>query len=131
MADARVEAHWLKAEERLAAAHDLVTFRRYEDAVSRAYYAAFHAATATLLSLGIESKTHGGLRALFALHVVRPGLVARGVGRSLEDLYDNRRRSDYEVATYFGEEDAESALALAEAFLAACRHVIGEGRAEP
>ena len=61
---------------RLAAAHDLVTCRRYEDAVSRAYYAAFHAATATLLSLGIESKTHGGLRALFALHVVRPGLVA-------------------------------------------------------
>jgi len=121
--DARIAAHRLKAEARLGAARELLVGHRYEDAISRCYYAAFHAATAALLVRGIEAKTHGGLRALFALHLVQTGLVARPVGRSLEVLYDNRRRSDDEVSFDFGADDAEAALNAAEGFVGACSSV--------
>jgi len=122
--DGRVQAHWLKAEERLGVARELLYADHAEDAISRAYYAAFHAATAALLALGFEAKTHGGLRALFGLHVVQAGLAGRDAGRALEDLYDRRRRSDYEVTTYFTTEDAEDAVAAAATLLAACQQII-------
>lgn len=126
-ADARIAAHLTKAQERLDAATDLLAGGHFEDSASRAYYAAFHAATAALLARGIEAKTHGGLRALFALHLVRSRLLPTEVGRTLESLYDARRRSDYEVTTFFDREDAEAALAGARRFVQACRALAAPG----
>ncbi len=40
-------------------------------AISRAYYAAFHAARAALLTEGESPKSHGGVRNRFGYHFIR------------------------------------------------------------
>ena len=44
-----------------------------DGAVSRAYYAAFHAARAMVLSIGLEPRSHRGLTTLLGQHFVLPG----------------------------------------------------------
>ena len=50
-----------RAEDRLRAARHLLAGSHFSDAVSRAYYAMYFAATALLLSKGVATKTHSGL----------------------------------------------------------------------
>jgi uncharacterized protein (UPF0332 family) len=54
-------AYMDKAKEKLQTAQDLLDEGANDDAVSRAYYAAFHAATAVLLTEGLTADTHRGL----------------------------------------------------------------------
>jgi len=62
------------------------------NALSRAYYALFHASCAFMLSSGIEpSKSHGGLR----IQIQR--WLGKSFGRFMGDLYEMRRVSDYEA----------------------------------
>lgn len=60
-----IEALLAHADERVKAAHTLIKHEHYADAVSRAYYAFFDAASSALLSHGIVVKTHKGLIMLF------------------------------------------------------------------
>jgi hypothetical protein len=45
--------------------------KAYEDRVSRAYYAAFHATQALLFTEGLSADTHHGVVTLFGLHFVK------------------------------------------------------------
>ncbi len=67
-----------KAESKLEAARVLLNEGKLEDAVSRAYYAAYNAARAILL-LGEEASTHGGVGGLQALDKARG---ARSLGEN-------------------------------------------------
>ncbi len=64
-----------KAEQKLRAAEELLKVAAYEDAVSRAYYCAFHAAQAVLLAEGLSARTHQGVVNLFGLHIVKTGII--------------------------------------------------------
>lgn len=55
-----------RADQALRAADALLGLGLFADAVSRAYYGAFHLLRALLLSRGVEPKTHAG-----AIHLVR------------------------------------------------------------
>lgn len=63
------------AEGELAVARDALRVARAaleleiaRDALSRAYYAAFHAACALLLLEGVEPETHSGVIGMFSAH---------------------------------------------------------------
>lgn len=56
-----IKGYMAKAKEKLAVARELFERGHYDDAVSRAYYAAFHAAQAALISEGQEADTHKGV----------------------------------------------------------------------
>lgn len=60
-----VEASLLRAEKALRSAKILEENGEPEDAVSRAYYAMFHASRAILFSKGMKAKTHRGTISLF------------------------------------------------------------------
>lgn len=62
-----------KSKEKLRVAEQLLQTGAHEDAVSRAYYSAFHAAQAVLLTEGLTPATHQGLVNLFGLHFVKTG----------------------------------------------------------
>lgn len=47
---------------------------KYDGAVSRAYYAAFHYVCAALLTKGLEARSHQGAQRLFHLHFIRTGI---------------------------------------------------------
>lgn len=92
-ANARAEVR--KARQAMAAADRLIEAGFFDDAVSRLYYAVFHMASAVLLSVNVEVKTHAALQSLFAQHVVRAGLVAPDCSRRLAALFGVRQQVDY------------------------------------
>lgn len=74
-----VEASLSKAEKALRSAKLLEENGELEDAVSRAYYAMFHAARAILFGKGLKAKTHRGTISLFGEKIVKEGISVRNL----------------------------------------------------
>ena len=108
-----------KSQEKLRVAEQLLQLGNDDDAVSRAYYSAFHAAQAALLTEGLTAQTHQGLVNLFGLHLVKTGKFPRQFGKCLANLKDNRESSDYEIYSGIDHETAEQAVEEARTFLKA------------
>lgn len=115
----------LRAEERLRAAHHLVSGGHFSDAVSRAYYAMYFTTAALLLSRGLSSKTHSGLVALLYEHFVKPGLLDREVAGLLPSAMAARHEADYGFPDRSTEVEAKETIADAQRFLARAREVLG------
>lgn len=94
----------------------------WEDAVSRAYYGAFHAAQAALLIEGQRAETHKGLITLFGLLLVKTGKVDRKWGKLLANLKDDREASDYAPLSWIDEPTARQSVEEAEQFVNAIEH---------
>ena len=62
------------AQEELRAADTLLEAGLHRIALTRAYFAVFHAVRARLYVEGLEPRSHGGAQQLFNLHFVRPGI---------------------------------------------------------
>ena len=107
-----------KAEDKLETAEMLLKTKKYADAVSRAYYAAFHAAKAVLLTEGLSTNTHHGLMNLFGLHFVKTGKVGKKFGKYLNNLKDDRENSDYDIFSVIDAKVAEVAIKEAKEFVA-------------
>lgn len=114
-----------RGDEVLKAAQHLLSYGFYNDAVSRAYYAAFHWARALLFTRGLESRTHRGVIQLLNLHFVKDGPLSSQVAEHLSSLETYRELSDYTAIAQFSEAQARDELARAEAFITACRSLIG------
>jgi len=93
-------------------------------AVSRAYYAVFHAARALLFSVGIEARTHKGIGSSIGEHFVRPGLLSVSMGRLVSRMQRDREDADYATGAVFTQEEAGQLIADAEAFLTEARRII-------
>ena len=75
MSEAQAIAEWRRAEDCRGVALLCLQHGFYADAISRAYYAVFHAARASLALHEISTRNHRGVNYLFNLHIVQPGLV--------------------------------------------------------
>src|SRR5262249_54054240 len=107
-----------RAEQAMKAAEGLVALGLFNDAVSRAYYAAFHMLRAALLSRGVEPKTHAGAIHLFNTELVRAGIFPTSHNRLLGSLQRARELADYDAAVVFGKDDAEAEIVAAGSFIA-------------
>ena len=114
---ALVDGYIQKAEKKLEVAERLFKSGDYEDSVSRAYYAVFHAAQALLLTEGEHAESHKGVVTLFGLLFVKTGKFGKNIGKYLANLKDDRESGDYEVFSYIDKETAETALSEAKEFL--------------
>lgn len=113
-----------KAEEKLGVAKELYERKSYDDAVSRAYYCAFHAAQALLLSEGLSARTHQGVLNLFGLNFVQTGKFDKNFGKNLKNLKDDRESGDYEIYSAIDEETARDSVREAEEFLKEARRYL-------
>jgi len=113
-----------RARQCLRSAELLAAAGQHADAVSRTYYAIFHAACALLASIGRSTRAHDGLRALIGEHFVRPGTLAPEHGRALSRVGADRNDAEYNVAAVFGEADARGDIAQAQAFIAAAEALL-------
>lgn len=68
----------------------------YNTAVNRMYYACYYAASAMLVSLGIEVKSHDGVRQSLGQHVVLAGKLSAEQGRFYSRLFAKRSTGDYD-----------------------------------
>jgi uncharacterized protein (UPF0332 family) len=121
-----IEGYIEKSRQKLEVARQLLRDRHFDDAVSRAYYAAFHAAQAALLAEGQRADSHRGVVTLIGLLLVKTGKLAPRFGRMLANLKDDREASDYDVVSFTDEETAAEAVGEAEEFCAAIRGYLSE-----
>lgn len=119
-----IEGYLEKAERKLGVAIKLEAAGEFEDAVSRAYYAAYHAAQALLLAEGQRAETHRGLLTLFGLLLVKPGKIDVRFGKFLANLKDDRESGDYEAFSFVDRAQARVALDEARAFVDEARRIL-------
>jgi len=93
-----------RAKETLDDARILIGSKRFSSAVNRIYYALFYEVTALLLSKGLSSAKHSGIKALFNEHFVRPKLISNETGKFFSVMFDFRQMSDYGDFINFEEE---------------------------
>ena len=66
-----------KSRKKLDAGKTLLREGFIDDAISRAYYSMFHAASAVLLSEGITVESHSALKTMFGLHFIKTGRIEK------------------------------------------------------
>lgn len=116
-----------RAQRSLDAARLLADSGYAADAVSRAYYAMFYAATALLHSEDIAVSKHSAVIAQVGQRFARTGRISTELHRSLIDMFDERQMADYAGAS-FTQERAETAWGTAHDFVIAVeRYLSSEG----
>jgi uncharacterized protein (UPF0332 family) len=114
-----------RGRQELRAAEALLEAGFPAQAVSRAYLAAFHAASAALSVVGERPATNVGVISAFGRHVVGRDGLDHETGRILRRLYEDRNEVDYGlVEAPVGE--ARSAVQDAERLLEAAVAWIGQ-----
>jgi uncharacterized protein len=84
-----------RAGRELAATEVLIEAGFPEQAVSRSYYAMFHAAVGALLTLGETRSKHSGVISAFSRLMVHQGGFDPEVARPLRRLFRQRNEVDY------------------------------------
>lgn len=112
-----VQASLRRAEKALRSAKLLLEHSELEDAISRAYYAMFHAARAILFSKGVIAKTHRGTISQFDERIVKKGIMGEEYADALRKTFDLRQKSDYELYTESDEQRVKEAVTQAERFM--------------
>lgn len=119
-----IRTYFEKALAKLEVAGELLRNGHHDDAVSRAYYAAFHAAQAALLFEGQTAETHRGVVTLFGMLLVKSGKIEARYGKKLSNLKDDRETGDYEAVSYLDEDSAQTAVREATEFCEAIREFL-------
>ena len=114
---------WEKAMSSIDAAELLKSNAHFYQSVSSAYYAMFHAAKSVLYAMGVEVKTHAGVRIKFGEMVIKPGMVPVEQGNLLADIGQLRILAEYRLDSVFGAGDAERACEQARGFIDCVRNI--------
>lgn len=104
------------AREELSAADQLVAALP-RIALTRAYFAVFHAMRAALSAAGLEPRTHRGTLHLFNLHYVKTGTYDPAVSRLGSRLQKYREEADYGTAFVIDPTGARVEIDAARAFV--------------
>lgn len=121
-----IDANWARAQQSLAAAQALASSAYYDFVASRAYYAAFYAATALLLSEELTFNKHSGVIASIHREFVKTERLAAQHGKNLNWLFELRGVGDYGGLVHVTREDAEQAIRAASEFLQAIQVLLGK-----
>jgi hypothetical protein len=120
--NARIELE--KADAALREAQALAGLGMWDGAVSRAYYAAFHAASALLVAEGHQARTHAGTHDLLFSFFVRTGILSRHVSKDLAALQRYREQADYSASIRFDQSTGAEEVERAARVLGAIRGVL-------
>jgi uncharacterized protein (UPF0332 family)/predicted nucleotidyltransferase len=126
---ASVVAEYLgSADEALAEAGHLLSGGFWDGASSRAYYAMFYAASAAVLSAGIEEiRSHKALVGLFRRTVAIDRRVGLEYAGDLERALKTRLNADYAPGFRVDEAAAWETVAAATRFIARIRELLASG----
>jgi uncharacterized protein (UPF0332 family) len=117
-----------RGDDSLESARILLAAAKHADAVSRAYYGAFHYARALLLMLGLEPETHAGVHRLLHRDLVRDGVLDPDVAHSFSRLQKFRMDADYAAEVVFTAKAAGEELEAAETFVREARAILRRGQ---
>lgn len=107
---ANILDEWQRAEQALREAQVLADSKLYEGATSRAYYAAFHATQAALLTESLQPKSHHGVMYLFVHHFVKTGRIEPRYSQILARAAKYREEADYRHTMVFTAEQTTQTI---------------------
>jgi uncharacterized protein (UPF0332 family) len=119
-----IAANLERADQSIRAARELAARGYYDFVASRAYYAAFYAATAILLYEELEFSKHSAVIASIHQRFVKTGRLDKQYGKDLNWLFELRGVGDYGATVHVSPQDAEKAIGAAEGFLHAVEALI-------
>ena len=119
-----IAANLERAEQSIQAARQLASGGYYDFAASRAYYAAFYAATAVLLNEGVELSKHSAVIASIHQRFVKTGKLSKEQGKTLNWLFELRSVGDYGGTAHVSHQQVEQAIQAAEGFLSAIKSLL-------
>lgn len=119
-----IKAHLDRAMEATKAAQELFEKSYFDFAASRAYYAAFYAASALLLSEEMVFGKHSAVLGFIHKEFVSSGILSKVHGKNLNWLFELRGIGDYGVTLHVTHEDAERAIEVAIDFVKAVRALL-------
>jgi len=121
---AEIAANLERAEQSIRAAQELTAGGFHDFAASRAYYAAFYAATAALLGQGLDLSKHSGVIAAIHQRFIKTGKLSKDQGKELNWLFELRNVGDYGVTVHVSQPDAARAIQAADSFLQAIKSLL-------
>lgn len=113
-------SEWQRAQRAIQSATTLLASDP-ESAVSRAYYAAFHALTALFALRGQSFNKHAALRSALHKDLIHAGDWPAELGKDYDLLTELRETGDYGGTTRVSEENARRAIEAAQRIIAACQ----------
>jgi uncharacterized protein (UPF0332 family) len=123
--ESEISSNLERAETNLQVAKELLDRGYYDVSASRAYYAAFYAASALLLDKGIDTSKHSGVIALIHQRFVKSGKLSKEQGRNLNWLFELRSVGDYGVSLHVAREEAHRAVDTAQDLIEAVKALLG------
>ena len=121
-----IQANLEKAEQSIEAAGKLLSDGYCDFAASRAYYAAFYAATALLLNDGMEFSKHSGVIAAIHKRFIKTEKLEKQFGKDLNWLFELRSIGDYGVTIHVPEQEAKQAIEAARRFVQTVQLILQE-----
>ena len=118
---AGLSALFKNALEKLETARILYENARYDDAVSRTYYAVFHAMTAALLSKDLSYSSHGQVIGAFNREFIKTGIFPKKYSSIIQALFDDRQVGDYGILVKISKSTAHDHIDKTEKLLEAIR----------
>ena len=112
-----------RARRSLRSARNILEDGDNDFAMSRAYYAMFHAVNATLRARGITRAKHSGVIAAFGQYMVKPGTFSEEHHRALHAAFNARGAGDY-GGEFPTREEVEVRLGQAEMFVHAAEEFL-------
>ena len=119
-----LRATMAKADDKLACAAAGMAAGFHGDASSRAYYAAFHAATAVLATRGLSFSSHRETIGAFTREMVNKGSLPNAMAQDMQKLFEHRQTADYAIRKKIDQQTATEDLAAAKAIVEACRRIV-------
>ena len=108
----------------MAAARNHLVQTDFDFAASRAYYAAFYAMEAALLTQGVACSTHGGVLTTFSMSYIKTGMLPSEFGAKAARLFRERQIGDYEFDVSVSSDDAETDVEVAAEMVEAIARIL-------
>lgn len=113
-----------RAKESLDSAKKLLSEGNLHSSVNRIYYSMFYSVTALLLTEGLSSSKHSGVKSLFFREFVNTGRIDRKYGKLYSQIFEKRQAGDYKDFIEFEEKDVKDWLEKAADFVKALENSV-------
>lgn len=121
-----IKAILFKSREKLETAQIDFDNGRYNDSVSRSYYAVFHAISAVLLSKGLHFSSHAQTIGAFNKEFIKTKQFPVAFTRTIRKLFKERQMGDYDFESYINVNVAQEDLKEAGNIINTCEEYLAK-----
>ena len=99
-----------KAHDKLETARIVFENGKYDDTVSRCYYAVYHSMNAALISKGLSFSSHAQTIGVFNREFVKTGVFPKYFTEMIQGLFEDRQSGDYDFDSRIDEQTARESI---------------------